>query len=377
MKKLMKQQPGRVPRFVLLGLGTALALSGCGSSDKAETAKSAAQEWGDRKYGEYPESPMTKLMGYDSEKMSATAREQQKNAEYAIVECMQAQGFEYTPNLQAANFDFSPPDIDLTQREYAEKWCFGMTTTVDEDGNQIEDAPGFGGGPDSEYTDPNQERMDAMSESERTAYQEALYGPMTADGEVDVESGEPSISVPDEEPQGCANKAWSDSGNEQGKAQEKLGEMYSDFYERAQADPRIKAASKEYRECTKAAGYPKLKSPDQVYEILSDKMNAVYGMDSNGGSSAPIPVEGDSGEVSGDSGDDSSAPADGDFGPPKIDKKALKEAQEFERKVAVAEFPCRAAYSVVQEKVNNELEEDFIKKNKDLVNEVKEELGSK
>jgi hypothetical protein len=32
---------------------------------------------------------------------------------------------------------------------------------------------------------------------------------------------------------------------------------------------------------------------------------------------------------------------------------------------------------VVQEKVNNELEEDFIKKNKDLVNEVKEELGSK
>ena len=63
MKKLMKQQPGRVPRFVLLGLGTALALSGCGSSDKAETAKSAAQEWGDRKYGEYPESPMTKLMG--------------------------------------------------------------------------------------------------------------------------------------------------------------------------------------------------------------------------------------------------------------------------------------------------------------------------
>lgn len=177
---------------------------------------------------------------------------------------------------------------------------------MDEDGNQIEDAPGFGGGPDSEYTDPNQERMDAMSESERAGeYQEALYGPMTADGEVDVESGEPSISVPDEEPQGCANKAWSDSGNEQGKAQEKLGRCTSDFYERVQADP-SNQSSMDLRECTKAAGYiTQTEGPNQVYEILSDKMNAVYGMDSDGRWIAPIPVEGDSGEVSGDSGDDS------------------------------------------------------------------------
>ena len=119
-------------------------LVGCGDTSGTSATDAATKEFENRKYGSTPSGPLASFFGYDDpEKMSATARERNKKVEQAVADCMRAEGFDYVVNTQATSFEM--PDIDMTQREYAEKWGFGMTTVMSPDGSPIEDAPGMSG----------------------------------------------------------------------------------------------------------------------------------------------------------------------------------------------------------------------------------------
>jgi len=57
-----------------------------------------------------------------------------------------------------------------------------------------------------------------------------------------------------------------------------------------------------------------------------------------------------------------------------IDPDKLAAVQKYERKLAVAELPCRAEYQAAYEKVSAEYEQEFIDDNKSTLDEVKAEV---
>ena len=56
------------------------------------------------------------------------------------------------------------------------------------------------------------------------------------------------------------------------------------------------------------------------------------------------------------------------------DPDKLAAVQKYERKLAVAELPCRAEYQAAYEKVSAEYEQEFIDNNKSTLDEVKAEV---
>src|SRR3712207_7468959 len=99
-----------------------------------------------------------------------------------------------------------------------------------------------------EFVDPNEEYISSMSESEMTAYYEALYGAMA------TEEYDPDAEMPEYD--------WTTSGCT-GRAEHEVGgaEMYTDpafvafqedtaaLYERAQDSPETKALDAEWADC--------------------------------------------------------------------------------------------------------------------------------
>ena len=198
----------RVSRWLVAPAVALLVATGCGKESSGSEDSATVVEFGNRQYGDASSSPLTKYFGYDdTEKLNASAREQNKKAERAIAECMRAEGFEYIPNLTAATFA-AAPEFDLTQREYAEKWGFGITTTMQADGSPVDDAPGMASFDDTASQDPNQAIVEGLSDSERAAYEEALYGASFSDMGDDGSGDGSEVDVPDEPPEGCQSKAY-------------------------------------------------------------------------------------------------------------------------------------------------------------------------
>ncbi|HQF94899.1 MAG TPA: hypothetical protein PLS46_12105 [Microthrixaceae bacterium] len=367
----------RVSRWLVAPAVALLVATGCGKESSGSEDSATVVEFGNRQYGDASSSPLTKYFGYDdTEKLNASAREQNKKAERAIAECMHAEGFEYIPNLTAGNFA-AAPEIDLTQREYAEKWGFGITTTMQADGSPVEDAPGMASFDDTASQDPNQAIVDGMSDSERAAYEQALYGASISSDMGDDGSGDGSeVDVPDGPPEGCQSKAYG-SDAEPSEAAQKMDELYNDLSKRITADRRTKAATKEYRSCMADAGYPSVKTVDDVYEVMNKKAEELYAALSGDIGNSDVSASDDGSDEGGDdtssavttvsgSGDGSTSTG--------IDPDKLAAVQKYERKLAVAELPCRAEYQAAYEKVSAEYEQEFIDDNKSTLDEVKAEV---
>ncbi|MFN8050917.1 MAG: hypothetical protein U0Q22_05750 [Acidimicrobiales bacterium] len=329
----------------------ALVCSACGGSDDAR-ARAVVKAYGDRRHGATTSSPLAAFFGYDDpEKISATSREQNKKAELRIATCMKAEGFDYIPNIASTDVAMATDDTDLTERQYAARWGYGITTTLAADGSTVDGAPGSSVQQDAPSTDPNEAIVAAMGESERRAYESALYGASYNDDG----SGDSST---DDAPSGCQSTAYGD--DEPSATSKKLQRLSSDLYKRIAADTRVKAAAKEYRSCMSAVGYPKVKSPDNgAVSLVEEKMQKLW-------ASMKPPT----GSTDGGDGTSSSDPTDAT---PVFDAALLASTQEFERRLAVAELDCRAAYTTVSEDVGAEYEQAFIDKNRGLLQQAKQE----
>lgn len=303
-----------------LAIVSALALAGCSAADGGSGAGGGKLS--------YEDSPLAKYTsalwgGMDEEK----AKKESAQIQDLVVACMKKEGFEYLPDTQSG----AMVDFDFEERE-TEKWVA---------------ANGYGMSMDSstgeEYVDPNQGYLDSLSEGERTAYYEVLYGPGPSAEEMEaMEAGETSYKY-DWKTAGCNGSAQHEVQGEQAQAYDDpkyagLFEKMNSLYMKATEDPAMKKLDAEWADCMADAGYSDLKTKSAAMESISNAQMALY-------EEAGVDAEGNSLE---------------------IDQAAKDELKQKEIDVALADFKCseKSGYMQAALEVQFKLEEKFVSDNK-------------
>lgn len=298
----------------------ALLLTGCSSDgDGGDAAPVTVEDYSNTPLSEY----MTKLSGGDTSETDWDAMSRQ--SEEVVAACMLEQGFEYEPvDNTGTAVEMPGEDLDYNSREYAETYGYGVATTFEESQASAEEQS-------DAWVDPNQEYVEAMSETERTAYYEALYGVQTEY----VEGEEPPAY--DWTTAGCQGKAQHEVYGEMNGAWEMpeftdLQEQISKLYEQVQTDSAYTELQASWSSCMADAGY-EYESQMAVTEDLNERMNAVY-------------------EQMGDGSD--------------VDTALVDEIAALEVKVATADFDCRKdlGFERKQLDIQIKLEQAFVDEHK-------------
>lgn len=196
------------------------------------------------------------------------ANAQMMRVEEIVAECMSEQGFEYTPVDYSTQPGFDSageePEEEWGTLEFAKKWGYGATTnpwgTPEE-----EPVPS-----DQEWVDPNQEYIDAMSETEQQAYWAALYG-----NQEYVEGEETEYDWTTAGCQGKAQHEVYEAGTD-GEDFSALQEEMSAMYEQIQSDERIAEATSAWASCMADAGYPGLATVEDASNSIYEQVNALW-----------------------------------------------------------------------------------------------------
>lgn len=333
------------------------------------------------------EESLAAFFGYDSanpEEQEAQWRDEEARRQELIRACMAEEGFDYTPVKQPeGNFQTWTPE---DEEEMVRTQGFGITTWY---GNEDQFEGDF-----EEWVDPNQEMIDAMSETEREAYYEALWGSEEeqmegATTEVDPETGEEyQVFEGDFFGAGCEGEASEEIYGDQSGGQdlwEELGPEMEAMYERVQADPRIVELDEEWSKCMADAGY-EYESQNQMYETIYEptagslqaRFDEIVGP--NGG--WVDPMEGwTQEEIDAFFEEKTQDEIDAFFEQAQeqsradIDEEALAALQQEEIDLAVAAFECRGDYYDVYQEVAEEYEADFIAANRETLEKIREAQG--
>lgn len=280
------------------------------------------------------ESPIGDLLGIpvsDDDAMEEYFGQLQKDAEVKIAECMRSEGFEYTP-VDYSQFDnFSGADWE--SREFAETRGFGANPFPSgEAEEQLRD-----------FTDPNQEYLQSLSDGEREAYQTALAGELP---DFDPSSDDEFFF----EPAGCQGDAY-EAVFSFGQVFEEFGDELEAMEDNFEADPRIVTARGEWSRCMSDAGFS-YASADDAREAFFDRYQTI--MRRSDVFEAP--------EI-----DPDNPPAEGETlffdGPPKIKPEVRVELDailEEEKEVAVASWDCSEPVKEVEREVQLEAEQKFV-----------------
>jgi hypothetical protein len=302
------------------GCGLVLLLSGCSSEASADAATPAGEELGP--LGEYYEQLYAASTPEDAD---AQTRER----EALITTCMQEQGFEYVPMDPASDGSYTveededAPVVDWDSEEYAATEGYGVFTYDEEDQPVDEGA--------EEYVDPNEDYVAAMSETERTAFYEALYGPSVP---FDEDAPEEAVEY-DWTTAGCSGAADHEVAGDQpydDPAFSSLMEEMDGLYEEAAADPAMAALDAAWSGCMADAGFPGFARQPDAAQSIYDEQNSLY----------------------------ESAGADGEYVEPEAAVMAELEEQELE--TAVADARCREEvdYRAEEQEIRFALEQEFV-----------------
>ncbi len=329
-------------RIAVVGLTTvalAVTLGGCGGGSKPHSASATPE------MGAIDQLWQDASKGQDEEYWN----DQQMRVEELVAQCMAEQGFEYTPvdysQMRGSAIEASGEgDSDVPEwgtLEFAKQYGYGQTTNPYGDAADAE--PSDDG---EEFVDPNQAYQDAMTETERAAYEEALWGVQpnfTTDEE--WENWNPTW-----EEQGCQGfaqhevdpNASSGSDGDKNKWADLEAEMQT-MYDSLTTDSRITAVTEKWVSCMADAGYPGLATIDDAQTQISDKVQAIY-------------EENDPwAELGEDATDDQYAAAQ-----KEMDKLTAGITDE-EIATATADFTCRdkVRYQDVYNEVNLDLQQKF------------------
>ncbi len=264
------------------------------------------------------------------------SNEDSMKVEELTAACMAEQGFQYTPvdwSQQGSMRASEGPEEEWGTLEFAKKWGYGATTNP------------WGGGedvaPEDEFVDPNQAAVEAMSETEQTAYYEALYGPPPAEGE------EGEMAEYNWETAGCSGSASHQVyevdkgmiGEEFAALQEEMEVMWRSVEE----DPRLAELHAEWASCMADAGYDGLAVPMDAENLIYDKTNAIY---DEVFAAAPL--------------DENSTEEDFQAQQDEIEAR-LAEITEEEITTAVADYTCREEVDLTrtQAEISVERQQEF------------------
>lgn len=356
----------------------AVVAAGCGaSSDDANSAES----------GGVAASPLAELLGWNTDRSPAEDRAKQLEVEEAVAACMRAEGFEYVPVDYEAQSGGGISDEDAAlsadPQAYGEKYGYGVVFNYEQyeepylsgDG---ESRPGF------DYVDPNQEYLDSLSENERQAYEEVLWGvavfeaPAEESVEDGVDEGVSTAQPQTAEEMGCQGSAQLEVFGDQIVVDPEIGSRIDEFFRSTEDDPEIQAAERDWLDCL--AGEAELgdidgfevTSPDSIYEYLSLKKAIAQGKE-------VAPIDPATGEPTGgadyEGGYSSFENEDGTgwayFGPDEpIKEDALEELRRFELDLWNTDWSCQQEVDMrgVRERLEQRLVDDLLAEFPDLGN---------
>ena len=311
MKTLTRIALTRIALTTLAAAALAVGAAGC----------SAGQSTGEKK-----DSPLMEYLGavYGTN-LSTSEQEQrftetQTKTEAVVAQCMKDQGFEYTPNIQKANFAASGEDVwKPNDREWVSQYGYGMIK------NPMSEQPTD----QTPYVDPNQPYIDSLSTTEQTAYWEALYGPQPTEEEL----GEDGSYEYDWTKSGCQGKAQHEANSDpmQDEQFKPLTDAINTFYSDIATNPGFTEINQKWASCMADAGHAGFSQQMDAQQSVSEKLSKYY---------------------------ENLTGAEG----PQQDDPELKKLGEDEIQVALADLDCRekTGYTENQQKVQFELERQFI-----------------
>lgn len=252
-----------------LAVAAAMLLSGCtgGASDASpeDEAVGPLQQYLSALYDENE---------FTQEKLD----EQNAKSEALIAECMTKEGFEYQPSTNSGSVMYSSDtdgdEPEWGSLEFAEQYGYGITSWPGDDEAE-EDV--------EEYVDPNGTYLESLSESEREAFYETLYGPQ--DESALDEDGSYEY---DWKTAGCQGAAQHELQDAQGGSQaayedpqfaelfEAMNAVYEPFYSEEANAPEVADLDQQWASCMADRGIDEFTSPNTAAQEVSEESNALY-----------------------------------------------------------------------------------------------------
>ena len=305
--------------------------------------------------------------GADPAESAAYFNQQEQRVQELVAACMANEGFEYISATQPINDTFfGGGDSGL---EFADEFGFGISTTFGET-----DSPFV----DEAWVDPNDAIVTELSDSERTAYYEALYGFDPQFEESGFASSDVAGTVPNEdepslereETLGCRDEA-----NEEVYAFEATTTLLQQLdieslQAQVEADPRGAEIFMDWSDCMAQNGY-NYETPEALYETVfqefSDRLTEIVG--SQGGFVDPF--EGMSEEEVSEFFNSKSEAEIEDFfaqqeqqAQQNVDQEALTALQDEERGLAVSNAECSESMNEQLQDIYLEYEAIFVAENR-------------
>ncbi len=349
-----------------------LLLGACGGDESTEAGSDGASY----------ESPINEYMGFDQgvdfsdpEAAEAAFAEQQREINEQVVACMAAEGFEYIPqdhgDMIVFGEDAGPDGLVWGSDEWVAKYGFGISTQafpqeiVGPELVGMDESMYMG---EEDHQDPNEDYVNSLSEADREAFYETLYG---NDPGPDIEEGmsdeemEEAIAEWEENREftGCEEKAWADSnfGGGQDAFYREFGDDMEDMWEGIESHPKIVEAERGIAECVSDKGYA-YTTMREVYEQFDEKMQPLWEV-----AYAEPEVILSEEEMAAMSQQE----LEEFYGPQELSDEAksqLAEIQAEEVGMATAVNECGGGFDAnqdVYEEVRIEMERDFIEANKE------------
>jgi hypothetical protein len=294
--------------LVAVGLACMLAgLAGCGGG-KADAVRN--------------DESLEEQIGIDDDGI----RLKQTSAENVIRDCMKTEGFDYVPQDPAAQEAALLDGREMSKEDFEKQYGYGITTLYEQRHKQA-------------VAGPNRAIRNSLSEADRKAYDEALYGDDPTATFVDA------LDTGDYSRLGGCIKVATDKVFGGADVLESLSAKLDELDEKMRADSRMVTAVREWSDCMQEKGFKGLAEQEDVDAVLEKKLEEIVG--------SP-------GESAGTDGAEA-----------EYDKAALAALQKEEVAMVKADIECEETHvEEVENKVALEYEQSFREENSALLSKV-------
>lgn len=312
--------------------------------------------------GEDEPDSLADFLGFDFDDPDAAAAvsaEMERRVQESIASCMAQEGFEYIPAVRTQGFSVQVQVAD--EETFAREQGFGITTWFGREDVFLSS--------EDDWVDPNLEIVMSLSDSEREAYNEVLYGESLA-----FEDGGPGDGpglVDDFFGSGCNGQAFEEVYGAWTRVFTELAPQFEELQQRVQADPRFKEANEQWASCMADRGYP-YDSREAMFEQVEEEFSRRLEEITGGSQFDPFAemseeeleefMAGRSEEEIADFFDLTHQDAMAG-----IDQDALEALQQEERDIAVASFECGSETDISIDEIFQDYEGDFVRENRDVL----------
>jgi hypothetical protein len=243
--------------LIVLCLAGGVLLAGCavtggapGASDAAAPASPLQKYW-DVLYGSHDQA--------DADRQNAKVQEE-------VAACMAEQGFDYIPDTQNGGSFVMSDDtgLDWGSEEFAKTYGYGITT----------DPLGMGDRSEDSHADPNADYIASLSESEREAYNDALWGPPSDDGTAEQPADYDWTKA------GCNGKAQHDVFGAAGVGNDPefndLTDGMNALYTQVRESPAVQEKERDWSDCLADAGFDTFEHKDDASAAISEEYSALF-----------------------------------------------------------------------------------------------------